>query len=129
MNRIPNHRIILWSTGLVVLGLILSIIGLILYEFTPTQNRSWAPAIPSVATLGLTLGGIIVISRSKDPNLADFAPRLWKYVSYGTLATIIVVLVVAAITIDPITALILGLVAIQGPVGARFVSDQLGRQN
>lgn len=127
MNRNPNQRIILWSTGLVVFGLILSVIGLVLYEFTPSESRNWSAAIPSVATLGLTLGGVIIITRAQDPELGDFASNMWKTISYATAAIIAVVLVIAAITLDPVTALILGLVAVQGPIAAWFVSDQLGK--
>ncbi|MEZ7898439.1 MAG: hypothetical protein QMB98_06460 [Flaviflexus sp.] len=127
MNRNPNQRIILWSTGLVVFGLILSVIGLVLYEFTPAGSRNWSAAIPSVATLGLTLGGVIIITRAQDPELGDFASNMWKTISYATAAIIAVVLVIAAITLDPVTALILGLVAVQGPIAAWFVSDQLGK--
>ncbi|MGO1621360.1 hypothetical protein [Flaviflexus sp.] len=128
MSPMPNHRIILWSTGLVIVGLLLSVIGLILYEFTPATDRTWAPVIPSISTLGLTLVGVLVISRQKDPGLHGFAIRIWKIAAIATAIAIIVAAVAAAVMIDPITSLIIGLVAIQGPIAAWFVSGQLERQ-
>ncbi|WP_182171089.1 hypothetical protein [Flaviflexus equikiangi] len=122
----PNHRIILWSTGLVVLGLFLSVIGLILYEFTPAIDRTWAPAITSIATFGLTSGGVLVITRAKDSDLASFARTMWRSVAYITAGAVILAAIVAALMLDPVTSLVVALVALQGPVGAWFVSQQMG---
>lgn len=127
MSSMPNHRIILWSTGLVVVGLFLSVIGLAVYELTPSEDRTWAPAIPAIATLGLTLGGVLIISRSKDSELQSFAGAMWKRVAYATGAVIVVVALIAAILIDPISALIMAAVALQGPIAARVLSDQFTR--
>lgn len=127
MTPMTNHRIILWSTGLVIVGLFLSVIGLILHEFTPGPDQTWAPAITALSTLGLTLGGVIIISRAKDEFLQPFARRMWKIVAYVTAAAIVVAAAISAVLLDPIIALIIGLVAIQGPIGAWFVSEQLGK--
>lgn len=127
MTPMSNHRVVLWSTALVLLGLFLSVIGLILHEFTPIEDRSWAPAITAIATLGLTLGGIIILTRGKDENLQDFARGMWKMVAFATAGAIAVAAVAAAVLLEPILALIIGLVAIQGPVGAWFLSEQLAK--
>ena len=127
MTPMSNHRIILWSTGLVIVGLFLSVIGLILHEFTPGPDQTWAPAITALATLGLTLGGVIVISRSKDEALQPFARKMWRTISYVTAGAIVIAAIVSAILIDPIISLIISLVAIQGPIGAWFVSEQLAK--
>lgn len=120
-----HHRIILWSTGLVIVGLFLSVIGLILHEFTPAEDRTWAPVITAIATLGLTLGGIIILSRAKDENLQPFARVMWLTIAHWTAGAIIIAAIVGAVLLDPIISLIVGLVAIQGPVGAWFVSEQM----
>ena len=127
MTPMSNHRVVLWSTALVLLGLFLSVIGLILHEFTPIEDRSWAPAITAIATLGLTLGGIIILTRGKDENLQHFARGMWKTVAFATAGAIGVAAVAAAVLLEPILALIIGLVAIQGPVGAWFLSEQLAK--
>lgn len=127
MTPMSNHRIILWSTGLVLLGLFLSVIGLILYEFTPAEDRTWAPAITSIATLGLTLGGVIIMTRAKDRGLQPFARSAWRAIAYATAGAVVIAAIAAAILLEPIIALIIGLVAIQGPVGAWFVSEQLAK--
>ncbi|WP_182353311.1 hypothetical protein [Flaviflexus huanghaiensis] len=127
MTPLSNHRVILWSTALVLLGLFLSVIGLALHEFTPIDDRSWAPAITAVATLGLTLGGIIILTRGRDDNLQNFARRMWKIVAYATAGAIVLAAITAAILIEPVLAFIIGLVAIQGPVGAWFLSEQFAK--
>jgi len=127
MSAMSNHRIILWSTGLVLVGLFLSVIGLILHEFTPATEQTWAPAITAIATLGLTLGGVLVMSRSKDAGLQGFARRMWRVVACASAVAIVAASIVCAFLVEPIIALIVGLVALQGPIGAWFVSEQLGK--
>lgn len=118
----PRQHIVLSATGLAVFGLVLSLLGYALATFIPEVAITWALAIPAIATAGLTVGTLIVIV--KAPHLSSpltWSARLWRKVAVVT-GVIIVVASAAAALSDVMQGVVLGLVALQGPVAAHMLA-------
>ena len=118
----PRQHIVLSATGLAVFGLVLSLLGYALATFTPEVAVTWALAIPAIATAGLTIGTIIVIV--KAPHLSSplaWSARLWRKVAIVTGLVVVIASAVAALS-DVMQGVILGLVALQGPVAAHMLA-------
>ena len=123
----PPRYAIRSATALALIGLALSALGVVLAEFTPEENVSWALAIPALATAGLVAGALLVIARA--PRLETplaWSALLWRRVGLGTAAAILLATALAAAE-APVQGIVMGLIAIQGPVAAYLLSRHLSR--
>lgn len=121
-----RQRISLTATALVLIALALSALGLVLAQFTPHEKESVALALPAIGSAGLVIGAVIVfvkLPHIKEP--VSWAGRLWITVAYATAGLIVVAAIIVGIADVFLTALILGVVAIQGPVAAYLLGRHM----
>ena len=113
MTSMSNHRVVLWSTALVLLGLFLSVIGLILHEFTPVEDRSWAPVITAIATSGLlfilAMASIVAFALTVEQVPTKFAESLLS-ISDNKLVVLLMINIMLLILgkfLEPISVMII----------------------
>lgn len=109
------------STGLVGLGLILSLLGLATYAMTPEHARTWAPIIPAVATAGLTIAGALVITRAPAPAQAG---QVWRRAAKITAIAILIAALVLILG-APLPTILMTIIALQGPLAADIVGRKM----
>lgn len=116
-----QRSVLLFSTGLVGLGLILSLLGLAGYAATPPQARTWAPIIPAIATAGLTIAGALIITRAP---LSREAGALWRKAAQWTALAIIAATIILAFG-APLPSVLMAIIALQGPLAAEIVGRKM----
>lgn len=116
-----TRQTILSATGLVLIGLVLSILGLAMHTLTPPEGRTWAPVLPAIATCGLTVCGAWVIARKPS---AERAGRAWHLTALITAAAIVAAAIALA-GAGMLPVALMAVVALQGPLAAEVVSRRL----